>query len=150
MQPEVFNELVEKLARAFNLANREIKTAWDYGIGLSLYHSEIHLLDIIKTHRGANASELARIMGVTTGAVWQVVRKLLDKGLIESYQHEDNKKEVLFQLTALGKKASDGHRKHHEAINSGLLEYFKNLKEPEIKIIFEFLDEIISGLPHED
>jgi DNA-binding MarR family transcriptional regulator len=148
MRPEIFNELAEKLYKAFNLAGQEMKTAWDYGIGLNLYHSEVHLLDMIKAHKGANASELSRIMGVTTGAVWQVSRKLLDKGLIENYQHENNKKEVLFQLTDLGKKACKGHQKHHETINTGLFEYMENLNEADIKIISEFLDVIIKGMSY--
>ena len=123
MWPEKVYELMEKLYKTFNLADRELKTAWDYGIGFKLYHSEVHLLDMIKAHRGTSASELSRIMGVTTGAVWQVARKLLHKGLIERYRHEDNKKEVLFQLTEKGEKASNGHRKHHETINAGFCEY---------------------------
>jgi DNA-binding MarR family transcriptional regulator len=143
MTLDKFNELAEKLYKTVNVLNREMKTARDYGIGFKLCHSEVTLLDIIKAHQNATASDLSRILGVTTGAVWQVSKKLQDKGLIESYQIEDNKKEVYFRLTELGKKAGRGHRKHHEGINAGLFDYFSRLTERDLKKIHEFLDSVI-------
>jgi DNA-binding MarR family transcriptional regulator len=146
MKPERYVELMEKLYKVMNVINQEVKTTWDYGVGFTLYHSEVSLLEIIKVHENATASELSRILGVTTGAVWQVTRKLQKKGLIESYQFEDNKKEVYFRLTALGEKARRGHQKHHETMNAGVFEYFSHLEERDVKKIYEFLDMIISEL----
>jgi DNA-binding MarR family transcriptional regulator len=140
-------ELTEKLYKTMNVLNQEMKKARNYGIGFNLYHSEVGLLDIIKEHRNATASELSRILGVTTGAIWQVSRKLQKKGLIESYQAEDNKKEVYFRLTSLGEKAHRGHRKHHEAINAGFHEYLlSHFNKGEVAKMHEFLDAVIKEM----
>jgi DNA-binding MarR family transcriptional regulator len=146
MNLDNYIELMEKLYKTINVLNQEIKTARDYGIGVNLYHSEVGLLEIIKAHKNATASDLSRILGVTTGAVWQVSRKLQKKGLIESYQIEDNKKEVYFCLTALGENVSKGHEKHHETINAGIFEYLSRLEERDVKKIGEFLDTIIKEM----
>jgi DNA-binding MarR family transcriptional regulator len=142
MNSDNYIELMEKLYKTMNVLNQEMKTARDYGIGFDLYHSEVGLLEIIKTHKNATASDLSRTLGVTTGAVWQVSRKLQKKGLIESYQAENNKKDVYFRLTALGEKVSRGHQKHHETINAGIFDYLSRLEKRDTKKIGEFLDTI--------
>ncbi|MDR1961636.1 MAG: MarR family transcriptional regulator, partial [Gracilibacteraceae bacterium] len=100
--PEVA-ELVEKVYKAMNIIYGEMKTAWDYGIGFPLYHSEVHLLEAIRLREGANAGEMARFLGISNAAVSQVAKKLTKKALIETYRAADNQKEVFFRLTALGK-----------------------------------------------
>jgi DNA-binding MarR family transcriptional regulator len=147
MKEDEFIELTEKLYKTMNVLNQEMKTARDYGIGFDLCHPEVGLLDIIKEHENATASDLSRIIGVTTGAVWQVSRKLQKKGLIESYQAAENKKEVYFRLTALGEKARRGHRKHHETINAGIFRYLSHVKEKDVAKIHEFLDTVIKEFP---
>lgn len=138
--------LVEKMCKIGNILNQEMKTAWDYGIGFPLYHSEVQLLDVINNHEGANASELAKILGVTCGAVGQVIKKLMSKALIESYQLPDNKKEIYFRLTELGRRASVGHRKHHETLNAGVLNYLDQLEDADLQRISKIFDVIIDEM----
>lgn len=138
--------LAEKINRAMNAHNGEMKVARDYGTGFLLYHSEVHLLDAINLHEGENERELAARLGVTKGAVGQVAKKLLSKGLAESYRLPGNKKEIYFRLTALGRKAIAGHQQHHERINTGLFAYIESLEEKDVKIIMEFLDVMTQSL----
>jgi DNA-binding MarR family transcriptional regulator len=138
--------LAEKINRAMNAHSAEMKTARDYGTGFSLYHSEVHLLDTISLHKGENEKELATRLGVTKGAVGQVAKKLVSKGLAESYQLPENKKEVYFLLTALGEKAVAGHHRHHERINAALFAYIGELEEKDVEIIMEFLDVMTQSL----
>lgn len=56
-----------------------------YGSDFLLSHS-IHLLEAIKSQEEANVSELAAYLEITSGAVSQGTKKLLDKELIESYK----------------------------------------------------------------
>lgn len=135
--------LVEKLYKITNIVNEEMKTAWDYGVGFPLYHSEVQLLEVINNHEGANASELAKVLGVTCGAIGQVTKKLMSKALIESYQLPDNKKEIYFRLTDLGRSASVGHQKHHEMLNAGIYNYLDQLKERDLQKLTELFDDII-------
>jgi hypothetical protein len=51
--------LEDKVKKTMNVMSQEMKVARDYGVGFPLYHSEVHLLDAINAHEGANACELA-------------------------------------------------------------------------------------------
>jgi DNA-binding MarR family transcriptional regulator len=138
--------LTEKLYKAMNLLAWEMQTAWDYGAGFPLYHSEVHLLDNIKEHEGAKVSELAGFMNMTNGAVSQTAKKLLDKGLVEDYKLPENRKEVFFRLTPLGEKVYKGHKKHHEKMNGGFYDYLNGLSEKNIQVICNFLDAMIQSI----
>jgi DNA-binding MarR family transcriptional regulator len=136
---------IEKLTHIVSIVNREMKTAWDYGLGFPLHHSEVHLLEAIKFCNGANAGEIARYLGITNGAVSQVAKKLIDKALIETYRSEDNRKEVFFRITPLGNKACAGHQRHHKKINARLNKYVEQLNEKDYKAILGFFDMMIKG-----
>jgi DNA-binding MarR family transcriptional regulator len=139
------NLFKEKFTHIVNIVTREMKTAWDYGVGFPLHHSEVHLLEAIKFCNGANAGEIARYLGITNGAVSQVAKKLMDKALIETFQVEDNRKEVFFRLTPLGNKACAGHQRHHKKINASLNKYIEQLNEKDYKAILGFFDMMIKG-----
>ncbi|MDR2049934.1 MAG: hypothetical protein LBP69_10825, partial [Treponema sp.] len=64
--------LTGKVYRLINLAIREIETPWFYGVDFPLHHAEVHLLETIKANEGANVGELARHLGMTSGAISQV------------------------------------------------------------------------------
>jgi DNA-binding MarR family transcriptional regulator len=139
------NLFIEKLTHVVSSVNSEMKTAWDYGLGFPLYHSEVHMLEAIKACSGANAGEIARFLGITNGAVSQVAKKLIDKALIETYHSGDNRKEVFFRITPLGNKACAGHQKHHKKMNASLNKYIEQLNERDYKAILAFFDVMIKG-----
>jgi DNA-binding MarR family transcriptional regulator len=144
---EKTRELMEKFFRTVNLVNEETRTPWDYGIGFPLHHSEVTFLHIVAAHKEANAGELARYLGISNAAVSQVAKKLLNKGLMETYRIGDNRKEVFFRLTGLGKKADMGHKKHHKNIYAGFLDYCERLSEKEVEMIISYLDAIAAVMP---
>jgi DNA-binding MarR family transcriptional regulator len=138
--------LIEKLYRTMNLTIREMETPWLYGVDFPLHHAEVQLLETIKSQEGANVGELARYLGMTSGAISQVTKKLLDKGLIDVYKKPDNRKEVFSRLTALGEKVCEGHQKHHENMVSVLHGFITPLNQKETQIIFDFLDTVSQGI----
>jgi DNA-binding MarR family transcriptional regulator len=115
-------------------------------VDFPLHHAEVHLLEAIKTREGANVGELARHLGMTSGAVSQLTRKLLDKGLVESYKKPGNRKEVFFRLTALGEQVREGHQRHHENMVSVMREFMIRLDQKETQMIFDFLDMLSQGI----
>ena len=78
-----------------------------------LYHSERHMLDQIGDYPNLNVTELAAVVGVTKGAISQVVKKLETKGIVRRYKKSSNDKEVFVEMTKTG---SAMYRKH-QAIN---------------------------------
>jgi DNA-binding MarR family transcriptional regulator len=129
-----------------NLMAKEMETPWRYGVDFPLYHAEVHLLEAIKANVGANVSELARHLFLTSGAVSQVTKKLLDKGLIEAYSKPGNRKEVFCRLTALGQRICEGHQKHHESMVAVLTEFWDRLGENETLAVHAFLDTVNYGI----
>jgi len=86
----------------------------DYGDGKTLYHSERHMLDAIGDNPAMNVSEFARNIGVTKGAVSQVVKKLEEKQVVRRYKQAENDKEVFIELTNLGKEIYNKHQETNE------------------------------------
>jgi DNA-binding MarR family transcriptional regulator len=145
MNRELALAISEKINKAVTVLGNEKKVARDYGIGFPMNHAEVHLLDTINQHQGENTSQLALRNGITKGAVAQITKKLLEKGLITAFQVPENRKEVYFELTKLGRKAVFGHDCHHKRLNSGLLKHFETLSDKDMQTILTFLDKVIEG-----
>ncbi len=139
------DQIIEKIYQIFDILNEEFKQCRDYGNGLSLYHSEVHLIVAIFNHKDANASELSQVLGVTNGAVTQVADKLSKKGLIERYRLRGNKKDTYFRLTEQGEQVYWGHEMHHNKMNAKVMEYINSLDDDQVKLIVTFLDKMIEG-----
>ncbi|MEC0167079.1 MarR family transcriptional regulator [Paenibacillus graminis] len=129
-----------------NLLIQEMQTPWSYGVNFLLSHSEIHLLEAIKSKEGANVSELAAYLEITSGAVSQGTKKLLDKDLIESYKKNGNRKEVFFRLTPLGERICEGHQKHHECMWEVWREFMAGLDQKETQLVSDFLEMVTQGI----
>jgi DNA-binding MarR family transcriptional regulator len=127
-----------------NLVIKAMETPWLYEVDFPLHHAEVHLLETIKTREGANVSELPWHLGITSGAVSQVTKKLLDKGLIEAYRKPGNRKD--FHLTALGERVCEGHQKHHKNMVAVLREFTDRLGENETLAVYGFLDALSQGI----
>ncbi|MDR2006605.1 MAG: MarR family transcriptional regulator [Acidaminococcales bacterium] len=138
--------LTAKFYKMANLVTQEMETSWLYGVDFPLHHAQVHLLETIKSQEGVNVSELARHLGMTSGAVSQVTKKLLDKGLIETYKKPGNRKEVFSRLTALGEMVCRGHQRHHENMLSALREFMNRLNVNETQVVLDFLDAVNAGI----
>jgi DNA-binding MarR family transcriptional regulator len=87
--------------------------------------SEIHCIEYVGGHGEANVTSLAASFYMTRGAISKLTKKLIEKGLIASYQKPDNRKEIYFSLTASGK----GIYKIHEELHQEFLERDKGVFE---------------------
>jgi DNA-binding MarR family transcriptional regulator len=135
----------ERIKKAVSILNSEQKIARNYGVGFPLNHAEIHLLCIISEHPEENTSQLAVRLNITKGAIAQNTKKLLEKGLMASFHLPENRKELYFELTKLGKKAVSGYYRHHKRLNDRLAEYWKTVSGKDLKIILAFLDALIDS-----
>jgi DNA-binding MarR family transcriptional regulator len=83
---------------------------------------------------------------MTSGAISQVTKKLLDKGLVEAYKKPGNRKEVFSRLTSLGERVCEGHQKHHENMVGVLHEFMSRLNKKETRVVFDFLEAVSRGM----
>ncbi len=101
--------------------------------------SEIELIEKIGTIPNANVTKLASASYMTRGAISKLTKKLLSKDLIESYQIEDNKKEIYFRLTSKGEKIRKVHSDLHMTFLQRDKIVFEGMTNEEFDTIFRFV-----------
>ena len=107
-------EIIDLFIKLSNKYKALEKIPVDYGYGKSLYHSERHMLDTIGDNPTMNISEFASSLGVTKGAISQVVKKLEDKQVVKRYKRAENDREVFIELTETGKEIYKKHKDVNE------------------------------------
>lgn len=77
---------------------------------------------------------------MTRGAISRITKKLIKKGLIESYQKSDNKKEIYFRLTEQGKVIYKIHEDLHKEFEERDKVVFDQVTEEEFDSILSFVE----------
>lgn len=111
----------------------------DYGVGVLLHPSEIHLIQAIGDNAGSNLSTIATILGITRGAASQKVTQLAHRGFIRKTRRESNEKEVFLDLTDAGRRAYEHHEEKHSDVYRRIIEHCGAVTQPEIDGIRRFL-----------
>ena len=107
-----------------------------------LYPSEIHMVMLIGDNLGVHGAELARIAGVTRGAISQIIAKLEKKGLLQTVEDPENSLKKVPVLTNKGKVAYYAHEHFHEEMDGDLYTYVKQLTDEHVAVIERFLQEL--------
>lgn len=143
MQCEIARQFFDMLTAITS----EQKIPREYTPGQVLYHAEIDLLEKIEANPASNVSTLSVKSGVTKSAVTQMSRKLLEKGLIETYQDPKNKKEKYFRLTRSGKAVREKHAEYNRQAADKMRAYLCSMNAEHKKIIVEFLSMMKTYMP---
>ena len=130
-----FNSLI-KLAHRLDTEPRA------YGTDIMLTGVEIHLIELIGDNKNPSVTEIARLFGVTKGAISQRLKQLEQKGIIQKNVDPDNASRSIITLTSKGNVAYFAHKHWHETMDGGFKEYFDNLQPEKVAIIEEFLTKV--------
>lgn len=128
-----FAELYEKQDLLTKLTSREFLHGYGY--------SEIHCIDLIGKLQQPNVTKLSSKLAMTRSAISKIVKKLLLNGDIESYQCENNKKEIYYTLTEKGRALFDEHLSRHRAWEERDMKFFNDITENELQAVSKFLGE---------
>lgn len=109
-----------------------------YGTDKPLYEAEIHMIKSIKENEGIHVTGLADMLGVTKGAVSQIIMKLDHKGMIIKATDPRNQSRLLLRLTSKGETAYMHHEKLHRKYEEIFDDLLENAAE-ENKIFFREL-----------
>lgn len=101
--------------------------------------NEVEVIEHIALIPEANVTKLAAASYMTRGAISKLTKKLAAKELIESYQHEHNKKEIYFRLTPAGEKINAIHQQLHHSFLERDQEVFQQMTKEEFDTIFRFI-----------
>ncbi|KNZ40881.1 MarR family transcriptional regulator [Acetobacterium bakii] len=102
--------------------------------------SEVHCIEYIGRNEDPNVTKLAESFYMTRGAISKLTKKLIEKGIIESYQKPDNKKEIYFRLTEQGKVIFNLHEDLHNEFQERDKAVFEQITEEQFDIMLSFAE----------
>ncbi|MGK9251611.1 MarR family transcriptional regulator [Paenibacillus humicus] len=102
--------------------------------------SEVHCIEYIEKNEDSNVTKLAESFYMTRGAISKMTKKLLKRGLIESYRKSDNKKEIYFRLTEQGKVIYNIHEDLHKEFQERDKAVFEKVTEEQLDSMISFVD----------
>lgn len=111
--------------------------------------SEVHCIESIGRNIDSNVTKLAESFYMTRGAISKMTKKLIKKGVIESYQKPDNKKEIYFRLTEQGKKIYKVHEELHKEFQERDKAVFDQVTEEQFDIMLSFVEKYSNHLDAE-
>ncbi|CEK38032.1 MarR family transcriptional regulator [Paraclostridium sordellii] len=111
--------------------------------------SEVHCIEYIGRNVDTNVTKLAEYFYMTRGAMSKLTKKLMKKGVIESYQKPDNKKEIYFRLTEQGKEVYITHEKLHKEFQERDKAIFEQVTEEQFDSMLNFIEKYSSHLDGE-
>lgn len=130
-------DLLIKIQESSDIFPHEWEETFD---GINLL--EIHCIDRIGKIQYANVTKIANEMEMTRGSISKICKRIINKGLVESYQRSDNHKEIYYRLTESGQRIYNGHEKCHHQARQEELSLMNTFSEYEQSIIFRFLNGI--------
>ncbi|WP_016936498.1 MarR family transcriptional regulator [Bacillus siamensis] len=102
--------------------------------------SEVHCIEKIEKIEDANVTKLAESLYMTRGAISKLTKKLINKGLIESYQKPLNKKEIYFRLTEQGKVIYKIHEELHKEFQERDKIVFEQVTDEQFDTMLNFVE----------
>lgn len=139
----------ESLDLAFALMELDKKTRY-YGTDVPIFHSEIHVIKAIAEHPGIHVGGLADILGVTKGAVSEILKKLERKALIRKEIDDLNLSRYSLSLTEKGEKAHKNHMHYHDILNGMVEDELQNATEAELEFLLNFFSSMINRVQNFD
>ena len=101
--------------------------------------SEVHYIEHIGRNLDSNVTKLADSFYMTRGAISKMTKKLVKRGIIESYQKPDNRKEIYFRLTEQGTEIYKLHENLHKEFQERDKVVFEHITEAELDSMLEFV-----------
>ena len=130
-------ELFEKIIKCGNIyANNHHKVV-NLGINMDVSLSQIQVLEYVLEFENQKMSDVAKRLGVTKSALSQIAKRLEEKGWLEKYRCNNNKKEIFLKVTSQGKNV---YNTYYKALNEF---FFKDILDINKQIPKKYRDIII-------
>jgi len=134
--------LSSQITRVINqLLFLEKKSVFTYR-GITLYPSELHLMEVVAADGDDNVTTMAQTLGVTKGAVSQTISRLVKKRIVTKTRDPYNKNELTVQFTATGKRAMETFALLRADAGRRYETYLSSLTDTERQTIGTFLTQV--------
>lgn len=117
-----------------------------YGTDEPLFEAEIHMIKSIKENEGIHVTGLADKLGVTKGAVSQIIMKLAKKGMIIKEKDYNNQSKLALRLTSKGETAYLNHERYHQKFDVMIEEILEGASEEDQEFLKHFLNTLDSRI----
>lgn len=111
-----------------------------YGTDKQLFYAEIHIIKTIKENEGIHVTGIAKKLGVTKGAVSQIIMKLQKKDMIIKEIDPNNLSKLVLRLTTKGETAYVHHEKIHQEFDNIVNKVLKDSSEEQKIFLKNFLN----------
>lgn len=105
-------------------------------------NTEMNIVKIIKEHEEIHVTGMAEILGVTKGAVSQVLGRLEKKGVVVKERDYKNMSRLVLKLTPKGERLYEIHEAFHAELNEIIRETLENSTEENRVFLKNFLDAV--------
>lgn len=146
MSEKLNEELIHKFEKIMNKYNKSEKKPKDYGTNGLLYRAEVHTIEAIGKNNKINVTQLAAYLGITKGAVSQMVDKLIKKDLVCKKAISETENEVSLELTEKGWFVFNGHEDYHKQFYAEISKHLSHLPESNIQVVLDIFNELESLL----
>lgn len=134
--------IAENIIKALQKIQADIESMTHKFDDDTLNLSKIHCLHSLGNMENPNVTKIAAELGMTTGAITKICKKLFDKNYIEKYHNPENNKEVYYKLTEKGHEIYEIHKVIHEEIHNFEIDIINKYSSDEQTIILNFLNDI--------
>lgn len=125
-----YRDVVEKLIRYCNEYGSIYKRELFYGTKIRISYAQVQVIEYLleNEEKHQNMSTIANRLGVSLSAFSKLVNHLTEKGLLQKYHTDGNKKEIIIQVTDYGREIYD--------------EYFKYILDTHFSKMFAVADKL--------
>lgn len=127
------------LTQRLEKLNRKIRR---YGTDTLLHEAEIHTIKAIHENSEIHITGLAQKLGVTKGAISQIVAKLEKKGMVQKLTDPKNQSRTLLALTKKGEIAYAEHERMHAEFDRLVEQVLSSHSEENIKFLHLFMKQL--------
>lgn len=142
MEDEKTALVVHTFEKVMNSYVATEKRPHDYGVGFSLYRSEIHTIDAVGRDEQVNITELAQMLGVTKSATSQMIDRLVKKGLVDKTILSKSDTEVALTLTTMGQTVFRAHQESHRMFFAYIKESLSTVSECDIDAFLDIMEKL--------
>lgn len=140
------NKISYSLLRIFVKYGELDKKARYYGTDTALFSSEINMVRVIKENHGISITGIAEKLGVTKGAVSQIINKLNSKGIIRKEPDLYNQSKLNIILTPKGEIAEANHERFHDKFDCLIESILEDASDENLEFLKAFLNTLEAKL----
>lgn len=134
--------VLEQLERVIHKYSHRESKKQNYGLDIPLTQTEIHLIAQIGAQPGIGVKALAQKKGVTAGAASQMIKKMVQKGLVCKQISAESEAKIELTLTDKGQICFVEHQKLHEEANKKWYRLLDEIDDNSYVILTEILTQV--------